>query len=290
MVDSKTLASLVKKHGLQKAAKKIRSAARSSICISAKKADEDKMPLGRSKIGGRPDLPSKFKWPKWKDEPMLFLAQLNLKEFAKYDVEGLLPKEGLLLFFYDSTDSVFGFDPKDKGGWSVTYIDDKDPKLTRTAPPKEPVSYHQFPACELKFRVELTLPEWYSQAAQHAGITKDERERYCEVSGKLWEARQKQGRRLHQVLGHPFQIQTDMALESQMVSNGVYMGDGNGMSDPRFEKLFDGAVDWRLLFQLDSDPECNMGWSDSGMLYFWIREEDLKKKAFDKCWFVLQCY
>ena len=46
----------------------------------------------------------------------------------------------------------------------------------------------------------------------------------------------------------------------------------------------------KLLFQIASVSECNMNWGDDGVLYFWIYEDDLKERRFDKCWCVMQSY
>jgi len=60
-----------------------------------------KKPLkrGATRIGGAPDLPKGTAWPKGKKGPMGFVAQIRLEDVAPYDVEGLLPKKGLLSFF-----------------------------------------------------------------------------------------------------------------------------------------------------------------------------------------------
>ncbi|NNJ25645.1 hypothetical protein LzC2_17180 [Planctomycetes bacterium LzC2] len=53
-----------------------------------------------------------------------------------------------------------------------------------------------------------------------------------------------------------------------------------------------------LLLQLasdfgdDSDPAdqgFEMMWGDLGMLYWWIRREDLAARRFDRVWMTLQC-
>jgi uncharacterized protein YwqG len=33
-----------------------------------------------------------------------------------------------------------------------------------------------------------------------------------------------------------------------------------------------------------------MMWGDLGMLYYWIREEDLAARRFDRVWGISQCY
>ena len=33
-----------------------------------------------------------------------------------------------------------------------------------------------------------------------------------------------------------------------------------------------------------------MMWADAGMLYYWIRDDDLAAQRFDRAWCVMQCY
>lgn len=51
------------------------------------------------------------------------------------------------------------------------------------------------------------------------------------------------------------------------------------------------ADHWNLLLQLDSD-EAGPGWmwGDVGRLCFWIRDEDLAARRFERVWMQLQCY
>jgi uncharacterized protein YwqG len=289
MLTTKVLAERLKKHKLLKVADRIQAAALSSIAFTAKKGDEDAMPLGASKLGGRPDLPDGQKWPEWKGAPMAFLGQINLKDVARYDVDKLLPSSGLLLFFSDSKDSVFGYDPKDRDGWSAIFTKERSDKLKRTELPKALDKYHIYPACRAGFRKELTLPPGMSLAMERLGLDEEQRGLYFDMESELGKLRQEHGTRLHQLLGHPYQIQTDMAVMSQLVTNGIYMGDGDPFAQPRARELIEGAGEWRLLLQIDSDDETGMQWSDNGMLYFWIKKDDLKNRAFDKCWFALQC-
>ena len=94
----------------------------------------------------------------------------------------------------------------------------------------------------------------------------------------------------HQLLGYSGNIQGEMELECQLVTNGVYTGDREGYQNPRVQTLREGAKDWMLLLQVDSDDEPGMMWGDLGRLYFWIRRQDLKARNFDNTWCILQCY
>ena len=60
-------------------------------------------------------------------------------------------------------------------------------------------------------------------------------------------------------MGHPKVIQNEMQLECQLVSNGLYCGDASGYDHPTRKILETGAMDWRLLFQLDTDDDFQSG-------------------------------
>jgi uncharacterized protein YwqG len=63
-----------------------------------------------------------------------------------------------------------------------------------------------------------------------------------------------------------------------------------GYQDPRAKALEAGAADWRLLLQVDSDENATMMWGDTGRVYFWMRDEDLRAARFERVWTILQCY
>ncbi len=84
-------------------------------------------------------------------------------------------------------------------------------------------------------------------------------------------------------------MQADMQLECQLVTNGINVGTQGRHGDPRVEVLSAGATDWRLLLQIDTEDAAGMMWGDAGRIYYWIRDQDLAKAAWDETWLVLQC-
>jgi hypothetical protein len=140
----------------------------------------------------------------------------------------------------------------------------------------------RFPAVGLSPHLELTFAPWESFMVESLGMTREEVSAYAGVlvAGDMT---------IHRLLGHPDPVQGDMQLECQLVTNGLYCGNASGYRDPRAAELRPGAVDWRLLFQVDSQDEAGMMWGDVGRLYYWIRYHDLIAGHWDLSWLILQC-
>ena len=65
---------------------------------------------------------------------------------------------------------------------------------------------------------------------------------------------------------------------------------GRELQHATSEGVEEGAPEWRLLLQLDSDEAVDVMWGDVGTLYFWIRESDARAARFDRTWLILQCH
>jgi uncharacterized protein YwqG len=235
----------------------------------------------KSYLGGEPKLPDGVEWPHRNGEPLAFLARISLADLqSKMQVEWL-PSTGALLFFYDSKQQPWGFDPKDRGGWAVLL-----------APDIEPMDKRQFRRHEnlLPHRpVELThisvLPSSERPEVAALELSQAEFDLYqTELQNRYG------GLPMHQVLGVPSPVQGDsMERECQLASNGVYCGDEKGYSTALARSLEPGAVGWKLLLQLDSDDDLGVMWGDAGVLYFWVEEAAARQGRFDNAWLVLQC-
>ncbi len=68
-------------------------------------APTQKLPTGSSKLLGNPDIWDGFEWPAILIDneryDLSFICQINCAEIAPFDKDGLLPKTGMLYFFYD---------------------------------------------------------------------------------------------------------------------------------------------------------------------------------------------
>jgi uncharacterized protein YwqG len=237
-----------------------------------------------SQIGGRPNLPDGMQWPEWNEKPLAFLAQVDLAELPSASSDLNLPATGCLWFFYDAEQSTWGFDPKDAGSWRVLH-GPRPPDGEPNEPPAALADGGEFEAVPLAAREIKVLPSIERAVPQSQQLDASDWDAIEAVRREGF-----QGRPHHQIGGYPDPVQGDsMELECQLASNGLYCGDASGYSDPRAAALAKDAGAWKLLLQLDTDDDASMMWGDCGMLYFWIREDDLAKRDFSKVWMVLQC-
>lgn len=271
--------------GLKRVSESISKNIRNEIKLNTYKVNEKEIPLGETKIGGKPDVPDDFMWPKGNSGYLSFIAQINLEKASNYDLEKVLPSKGFLYFFYDSKQETWGFDPKDVGSWQVIFYEGEVSELKRIDFPKDLPEEGRFSACKVDMKSEKSYPAWESIYIDELNLSEEEQDAYFDFrEGKIEDSL------INKILGHPDQIQSDMQLECQLVSNGLYCGDASGYSDPRRKELEKGVKEWRLLLQIDSDENAGMMWGDVGRIYFWIRADDLANKRFDKVWMILQCF
>jgi len=248
--------------------------------------DADMTHSGASKLGGEPDLPAAVPWPvRPGSEPLTFLAQLNLAELSTYGSGLPLPDDGLLLFFYDAETQPWGLDPADASGTHVLYVGGGTAVERRAHPKGRPSKVRK-----LQLMPGESLPSWspFQDKAAAAGFASHQVSSQIDrLSDEDFESITFGG---HAVGGWPALIQDEMELECQLASNGIDVGGPEGYETPRAIALAPGAVDWRLLLQLDEDEDLGWFWGDAGRLYFWCREQDIAARRFDRCWTVLQCF
>ena len=101
------------------------------IKITTQKTDADL--FGQSKWWGFPDMPDYLDYPEIPvndegdeyDDPLTFICQIRCDELAPYDVENLLPHEGMLYFFAALDYFLGNFDAISNpgmGSWDAPYF------------------------------------------------------------------------------------------------------------------------------------------------------------------------
>ncbi len=274
--------------------KKFEEIAKTSVKVDFETVNNQELPIGASKFGGKPDLPKGFEWYYFTGEnydgitekrPLSFLAQINCEEIRKYDKDNLLPEKGIIYFFYELSTMTWGFDPKDKGSARVYYFSGNLSELTRTNFPIEMETEFKLPEMKIVFSEKYDLPgyEEFSELYNYNDWDVYDEERV--LSGYELEDS------ISKLLGYADIIQNSMLLECEKVTNGIYCGGGTDVEPEKLKEFKENSEQWQLLFQLDTVTKDNfeLMFGDCGRIYFYIKKEDLKKCNFDNCWLILQC-
>jgi len=279
MVKVKEFDGMVRTFGLTRVREVLLSHARQSLRLRLNPDVSDGV---ISRLGGEPDVPENFEWPESEGLPLSFIGQIALADLTGTIASEILPRQGLLSFFYEADQQPWGFDPKDGTGFKI-FLWQPSQKLIRKALPGDLEEHCKFEPVAVTFEDELTFPE--QDASDGIGLNYEEQERYFEFCMEWYGDTP-----IHRLLGHPQLVQGDWRLECELASNGVYVGDPSGYDSARGKELASGANAWRLLLQIDTDEQLGMIWGDEGRLYFCVNESSLSAKDFSKTWTILQCY
>lgn len=283
------------KKGKKSILEEIRKLAKNEIRIEPDEAVEAVRADG-CKIGGKPYLPVDFVWPVFesKDDgvlrPLSFFCQIDLAEVKALDKDGLLPEKGLLSFFYECESFCWGFDPEDKGAARVFYFENTEGFVPCELPGELDEDYIM-PELPVRFAAEDSYPG-YEELEFHSKMD-CEWEDYEDGLEKLG-VNVEDDPEGHKLLGYADIIQNEMLTECERVTRGVYSGDPESyrnLSEDENVDILEKAKDWVLLLQLGTIEADGFEWmfGDCGMLYYYIRKQDLAEKRFENIWFSLQC-
>ncbi len=283
------LLSLCAEVGLEERAQDVIRLARLSIRLT--RAADPEAAAPRSRLGGVPDLPSGFEWPSWNGIELAFLGQIDLAAVAALAPDLPLPGRGLLLFFYEASGQPSGLHPAHRGSCRVVHLDG-DPSRLRPAP-VERASFAPYPVA---LSGELMLPPSWSPAVEALDLDLDERaawddlrEKVAAAQGVELEDLVPRWQSLHRLLGYPEELGSGIELDCQLASAGIAVDDADSVLDPRRDELEAGAIAWRLLLQVSDDEELGTSWGQGfGRVWILMREEDLRKRAFDRAWAILR--
>jgi uncharacterized protein YwqG len=231
--------------------------------------------VGGCRIGGVPDLPQGVEWPRLSTdarsavdpvpppgEPLSFLLQVNLAEVAFADLEQLLPRSGMLYFFFHG-----GIGDEDVA--AVLFA--QGTELRRATAPLDLPPDEFYRGFNLVPNLEWTVPSPCDLGlADHFELWDELEDRVAAVQGYESPTAYGRGYAVHRLLGHAQFIQAD------------------GM----------GEVD-RLLLQVSSDaglssygyPESGIGatWQDCGRIYYLMNKESLKLHRFAEAFVTVEC-
>jgi uncharacterized protein YwqG len=283
-----SLEQLIEKHGLGMMAGEILAAARPSISLVPTK-DTNPPAWQFSRLGGLPQLPISHAWPKMNDRALTFIAQIQLSEFGGLEGIPECPRKGRLYFFGDVENIPSGWNAEEASGWRVLFAADEAEPLTEAPAPPELAPHELLHPVSILAHRAMTVPATRSiELSRLPEMDSDVWDRYLALRNDLSD-----GSPRHQLFGHPDAIQGCMQRTAQFISNGLTLPKGvhSWYEHPRAAELMPGAHDWILLLQVDSDVE-NLSdnyWGDAGMLYYWIKRDDLINGRFANVWFFMQC-
>lgn len=210
-------------------------------------------PTGGSKLGGFPDVPSKFEWPvNSAAVPMAFVCQLNLSAVTINPQVSGLPPIGMLYFFYDAAALQRG----PNGEFRVLYTPAAEHLHNMHSPDGTPQENSFFEAAVMLV-AEDSLPD-FSAPPVRALLPPESKPTYDDLL-HLWYG----AKPWHRLLGCSQGIQN--CLEADLPGG-------------------------RLLLQVDADADCFMEWRDGGRLFYAIRDSNPLVLSSDNCRASVQSY
>lgn len=250
-----------------------------TIGIKTVALTDDKIKIGESKIGGRPDMPIGYKWSRTDNKPKIFCAQYNLSELSRLDTENILPKTGIFYIFLtvDETYSEFDFL---KDNFEFIYIDSVK-NLTRIEYPKDLEEERKIKSARIKYFEYYTYPddENYMLFELDKKYNNFHFYFYAPLEEYLEEEIYDDSDNLHQILGHDRSIQSSVVYDFASKELGVYSSEEYRS---KWGKIIELSKSFKLLLQLDCfDSNTNLSrFGGSGTFYFGIKTEDLEKHDF----------
>lgn len=142
----------------------------------------------------------------------------------------------------------------------------------------------EYRASSLSFKTVEEVPEISSHLA-NADITEEQEDDYLDLLDEM-----SSGEAIHKLLGHSNNIQNGMELMCELVHHGIYCGTSAAYRDPKINQYREQVSRWKLLCQINTSNDHGIALGDEACLYFWITEEDLKNRHFERAWQVLQSY
>lgn len=253
-----------RKKGIEEEKREIRRLAERNSLVFRLGKRKEKLSVGCSRFGGSPDVPEGFLWPEHNGLPLSFLLQVNCAETAPLDPDGLLPLQGLLLFFYELSE-MNGEARGNEGPIRLFYFNGEPESLHRAPIPEALASGYRLPERPLSFRQRPSLPcpeDYYDKL--FPGQEWSDR--------AVWEALEEE-----KLLGLSGDDAGSMLGYADVIQNSM---------------LSDQAQEDVLLLQLtslDSDG-VELMFGDCGNIYFYIKKRHLLDRDFRKVWFEMQCY
>ncbi len=277
------LQTLIDQHHLTPYSEALMQDIKPAIGLARTRMDDDAIPIGVSKFGGAPDLPADVVWPEWDGKPLTFMAQINLAELDLRPFNGLLPSTGILLFFYEATSQPWTDTPLQGAARVIYSLSSSTPLHRRQHPVMEIDKWHTIkalPAARITPKPIWTC-RYYDYPDKPLYLPEGNFKDYMNFYTSVYSSFQPK----HMMLGHAYPQQVDVRGDAEF----LLWRFNNPSTDIDFDALKPGMGQWVTLLQIDTDDDLGVMWGDVGLIYYMIREQDLRALKFDQHWLVLQC-
>ncbi|MBX3727794.1 MAG: DUF1963 domain-containing protein [Candidatus Sumerlaeia bacterium] len=256
--------------GLERFADAIASLARPGALLVPHPQYDEPLPIGSSRLGGVPDVPRGFDWPRSDGRPMSLVAQIALHELPGDAVAREIGLSGWLLFFIEFGDEP-PFPSVERKGSALVHIP-AGAELVRGALPQDADPEALYWPCRLEFVERWFLPSEWSLPVQALGLDPEECERYGEARMNL----EADGFMKSVLGGWCDEMQNDLHAQA---------ADWHRCRRSNAEGVPVEATDpseWRLLLQVAGEEVAGMDWGcDGGVLYVMVRDGDLRAGRLD---------
>ncbi|PJZ28864.1 DUF1963 domain-containing protein [Leptospira kmetyi] len=242
------------------------------IDIEEKETSEEKIPLGASKIKGLPHLPEAGFWP----AKTYFLAQLNLADFKKYDIENLFPENGIFYIF----DTV-------EGEFIVKFHEGPIDKLKIVDYPNEDslpeAEYYLEEYRDVTYRLSFS-PQFLfyvaGDAYDYRTIAKALPEDLYEQLKKILNAELSTWSPSLRIFGRPLFWQG----EDEIMNDEEFKDDEEENDEDEHEEKYNSNNDADSTSEENSEILIFHSEIGEGHFHIWIDRNDLKNKKFDKAY------
>jgi len=251
---------------------------RPTIGIKTKPSDDKNLKIGKSKIGGKPDLPQNFEWPRANNIPMLFCAQYNLSDLAKFDKENILPNKGFFYIFLSLDEKWKEFNGVNQ---KFKFIYSESENLIRTKFPKDLEENRTFKTDLIEYFEFYTIPDDENYKLFKFDKKYDDFYFYFyQPTDEFIEELYHESNEMHQILGHDRSIQSSVVYDFASKELGLY-GTESSEYKKKWNDILELSKTYELLLQLNCEDSDLSKFGGSGTYYFGLSKIDLENKNFN---------
>lgn len=256
-----------------------------SIGIKTIESPEE-IEIGRSKLGGLPDLPEDVEWPSLNGRPFAFIGQINLTDIKFSVKDNLLQQRGILYFFFSTSQSDYQLQSLEDLHKTIFYKGD----LSDLKTIDYPLNYDEkakFRASKVDFFEFYSLPSYNNYKIKNLNLCDEDEDLLFGANEIVHLAYNIENEVSHQMLGNYNPVQNDInywwAFQFLRLKN-------HDSNESTKDKIQEKEKDFVLLLQIDLLDRIPLfdNFGTDGAIYYGISKDDLKNELFSKTKFVLQ--